>query len=234
MSEINIPHNERDALKAVDTNILDQLIEQCLSEERPDALRCLRLECCGVYVASQLRMYEKTLGEYSKSKTAKKCAETKYSARLAGNDLAHAVQQMKSRVEKEEKEALLFCIEDQIMKPYHFNEHITVRVNYHWRQSTEDKWVYGKITFFHDVDLRPDYLIPLSNRKPSVAKQKLDRQDKLYREWEYLKILGLHSVKEYFRNGGDGALIPQMFQAKIDPFTRRLNNFSAEFWHKLP
>ncbi|MDI7066409.1 hypothetical protein QMO17_34815, partial [Klebsiella pneumoniae] len=61
MGEINIPRDEQDALKAVNTDVLDRLIEQCLYEERPDALRILRLESCGPYAASRLREYEKAL-----------------------------------------------------------------------------------------------------------------------------------------------------------------------------
>lgn len=234
MSEINIPRNERNALKAVDADKLDRLIKQCLSEERPDALRSIQLECCGEYVASQLRSYEVTLRAHCNAKTAKKRAETEYSARRAGDNLAHAVRQMKSRLEMEENEEQLFYIEDQIMHPSQFSEHISVIVSYRWRRTIEDEWVYGKITFFHDADLRPNFSMPLPSRKPSAAKQKQDRQDKLYREWEHLKRLGLQSVKEYFRNGADGTLIPQMFQAKINPYTRGLNNFSANFWLELP
>lgn len=234
MSDINIPCNERNALKAVDTDKLDKLIKQCLSEERPDALRSIQLECCGEYVASQLRSYEITLGAHCKAKTERKRAETAYSAHRAGGNLANAVRQMKSRLEMEEKEELLFYIEDQIMHPYQFSERITVTVSYRWRRTIEDKWVYGNITFSHDADLRPDYSMPLPSREPSAAKQKQDRQGKLYREWEHLKRLGLQSVNEYFRNGADGALIPELFQAKIDPYTRGLNNFSANFWLELP
>ncbi|WP_210426038.1 hypothetical protein [Chromobacterium violaceum] len=39
MGEINIPRGERDALKAVDIHMLGKLIEQCLQEENPRALR---------------------------------------------------------------------------------------------------------------------------------------------------------------------------------------------------
>lgn len=230
MGEINIPRDEQHALKAVDTNVLDKLIEQCLHVERPDALRILRLESCGSYVASRLREYEKALAEHGNAKAAKKRAETEYHVRRAGSDLAHAVRQMKHRVETEEEEGLLFYIDDQIMPPYRLSEHVAVRVNYRWRRAPEDEWVHSSITFSHDVDSRPDYTAPLPKRKPSPAKQEQDRQEKLYREWEHLARLGLHSVREYFRGGGNGATIPQTFQAKTDRYTRGLNNYSAEFW----
>lgn len=230
MGEINIPGDEQDALKAIDTNVLDKLIEQCLYEERPDALRILRLESCGPYVASRFREYEKALAEYGKAKAAKKRAETEYRVRRSGGDLAHAVQQMKHQVETEEKEGLLFYVDDQIMPPYRFSERVTVRVSYRWRRTTEDEWVYGSVTFSHDVDSRPDYTMPLLKRKLSAAKRVQERQGKLYRDWEHLMKLGLHSVRDYFRGGGNGAEIPQSFQAKTDPYTRGLNNYSVQFW----
>jgi hypothetical protein len=229
MGEINIPRNERDALKAVDTAELNRLIDQCFYEEQPAALRILRLESCGPYIASRLREYENALAERCKAKAAKKRAETESRVRHAGSALEHAVAQMKHRVDKEEKEGLLFYVEDQIMPPHRFSEHMTVRVTYRWRRAIEDEWVHGSITFSHDVDTRPDYTVPIPKRKPSAAKQEQDRQDRLYREWEHLKMLGLDSVKDYLREGGNGAEIPQAFQANTDSYTRGLNNYSAQF-----
>jgi hypothetical protein len=229
MSEINIPRDERGALKAVDTVELNKLIDQCFHEEQPAALQTLRLGSCGPYIASRLREYEKALAEHYKAKAAKKRAETESRARDAGRALEHAVAQMKHRVNTEEKEGLLFYVEDQIMPPHRFSEHMTVRVPYRWRRVIEDEWVHGSITFSHDVDTRPDYTLPISRRKLSAAKQEQDRQDRLYREWEHLKMLGLHSVKDYLREGGNGAAIPQTFRVKPDSYTRGLNNYSAQF-----
>lgn len=104
MGEINVRRDEQDALGAVDTEELDKLIEQCLHEERPHALLTLQLDSCGMYVASRLRNYERALAEHGKAKAAKKRAETVYRARRAGSDLAHAVREMKSRVEAEKRE----------------------------------------------------------------------------------------------------------------------------------
>ncbi|WP_210426037.1 hypothetical protein [Chromobacterium violaceum] len=168
--------------------------------------------------------------EYGKAKAAKKRDEAKYDARRAGSDLAYAVQQMKNRVEVEEKEGLLFYIDDLIVPPFRFSERVTVRVSYRWRQAIDNEWVSGSITFAHDVDMRADYTMPLSRRRPSAAKREQDRQEKLYREWENLMKLGLYSVRDYFRKGGNGAAIPQTFHAKADPYTRGLNNFSTKFW----
>lgn len=230
MGEINLPRYERDALKTIDTFVLDKLVEQCFSEERADALRSLRLEDCGTYVISELRGFEKALIEHRQAKAAKKRAETAHYARRAGSNLVFAVQQMKHRAETEEKEDFLFYVDDRIIQPYGCSNPVTVQVSYRWRTAIEDQWVYGSITFSHHVDLRPDYTIPLPSRKPSAAKQEQERKDKLYREWEHLKRLGLHSVKEYFKTGHDGAKIPKTFQAIIDPYSRGLNNHSAQFW----
>lgn len=234
VGEINIPREERDALKAIDTDVLNTLIEQSLEERHPSALRALRLESCGLYAASQFRAFEKALATYGAAKAAKKLAETEFRARRAGSDLAHAVQQMKRRVEEEERESQLFYIDDLIMPPHRFSEHLTVRVDYRWRPMIEDKWQYGNITFTHDVDLRPDYTMPLPKRKPGAIKQERERQEKLYREWEHLRQLGVYSVREFFREGGNAAAIPETFQAKADSYTRGLNNFSARFWLVRP
>lgn len=230
MSEINLPREERDALKAVDADLLDKLIEQSLYDERPDALRTLQLEWCGAYVASRFRAFVRALAEHHNAKAAKKRAETEYRARRAGSDLEYAVQQMKHRVETEEREEQFFWIDDRIMPPHSFSTLVTVRVSYRWRKTLEDEWTYGNITFSHNVNLQPNYAMPLPNRKPSAAKLKQEQQDKLYDEWEHLKSLGLHSVKQYFKEGRDGAAIPQTFQAVADSYTRTLNNFSAQFW----
>ncbi|WP_266170774.1 hypothetical protein [Dyella subtropica] len=230
MSVINIPLDEQPALKALDIQLLKKLITQCLCEERPDALRILRLESCGPFIASRSREYARALAAHGKAKAAKKRAETEYQARCAGDDLEHAVGQMKDRMKAEEKEGQLFYVDDLIRPPQLFTEHLAVKVSYRWRSTIEDQWNRACITFTHDVDSRTDYTTPPSKRKPSAAKQALDRQERLYREWGHLMKLGLHSVKQYFREGGDGTEIPQTFQAKVDTYTRRLNNFSADFW----
>ncbi|MFJ2458085.1 hypothetical protein ACIOVC_05985 [Pseudomonas neuropathica] len=234
MGEINIPRYEQDALRAVDADVLDKLIEQAVYQEEPSALHQLRLVSCGPYVASRLRAFEQALKEHGNAKTAQKRNKTEDDVRSAGSDLAHAVQQMKHRMETEEKEGQLFYVDDQLIQPYSFSERLTVRVGYRWRRIIEDDWLEGSITFFHEVDSRPDYTIPATKRKPSAAKLQQDRQDKLSRTWVHLMELALHSVKEYFRSGGDGNTIPLTFQATTDPYSRGLNNYSAQFWREQP
>ena len=72
MGEINIPRAEQEALRAVECDVLNQLVDQCLREERPSVLRPLRLESCGPYVASKLRAFEKEMDAYGKAKAERK------------------------------------------------------------------------------------------------------------------------------------------------------------------
>ena len=58
MSLINMPRDERDAIDEINVDILRKLVEQCLRDERPDALQSLRLQSCGLYVASRLQDFE--------------------------------------------------------------------------------------------------------------------------------------------------------------------------------
>ncbi len=230
MGEINIPRAEQEALRAVEDDVLNQLIDQCLREERSSALRPLRLDNCGPYIASKVRAFEKALDTYGKAKAEKKRAETRYDALSASRDLVHAVLLMKQRMAAEEEKGQRFHVDDLIMPPHRFGERMSVRVSYRWRPSAADPWAYGDITISHNVDMRPDYTLPPPKRKPSAARQAQERQETLYHEWEHLKSLALHSVRDFFRNGGNGAEIPKVFQVKPDAHTRGLNNFSAKFW----
>lgn len=230
MGEINVPPEERETLKAIDIDMLDKLIDRSLDERSTRALRTLRLGSCGLYTASRFLAFEKALAAYGAAKAPKKLSETESHARRAGSNLAHAVQQMKHRVETEEKEDQLFYVDDQITPPLHLSEHLTVRVSYRWRQTGEDEWKHGSITFTHDVDLSPDYTKPQPKVKPSASKLAQDRQERLYDAWEYLMRSGLYSVREFFREGGDVTAIPKTFQAKADSYSRGLNNASTRFW----
>jgi hypothetical protein len=41
-------------------------------------------------------------------------------------------------------------------------------------------------------------------------------------------------VRDYFRDGGDGAKIPETFQVTVDSYSRDLNNYSTQFWRQQP
>lgn len=226
---INIPSDEASAIKAIDSDALGGLLDRCINEGQASGLRSLNLASCGPYISAQLRAFERALSNHAKAKAAKKRAETEYDARKAGRDLEHAVGQMKARVATEAQEGQLFFVEDRIVPPALIGQHLSVRVSYRWREHVDHDWTYGSVTFVHDVVFQPDYTAPALVRKPSAAQQRRDREDELYRTWEYLRDLGLHEVRDHFRRGQSGSTIPEKVQAKADPHTHHLNNFSAKF-----
>lgn len=234
MGELNLSRGEHDAINAIDTDELDRLLEECLQDGRSSRLHQLGLSRCGQYVSAQLREFERALGDFALAKSAKKVSETEDRARRAASNLEHAVLQMKHRSETEQKEDLLFHVDDNVLPPSYLTEQLAVDVSYRWRRSAESAWAFGYLTVTHDAKQKPDFSQLAAKRKPSAAKREDDLQTKLFREWEHLVRLVLHSLKEYFRNGGDGASIPRTFKAKVDPHTQYLNNFSANFWEDQP
>lgn len=230
MGEINIPRHERDALKAVDQDALRKCIGQGLDERSAGPLRGLGLEGCGVFVASKYRRYAEALTDYGAAKAARKTAETEDRARRAGDELGWAVQQMKGRVETEESEDQVFHIEDCINPPFQFSADLAVYVSYRWRAAVGDSWTVGTIAFTHKFIPRPDYTTPKPKRKLSRAQEARELQDVLWSEWEFLKQSALHSLKQYFREGGKAANVPKTFTARVDSYSRRLNNLSTRFW----
>lgn len=230
MGDINIPRNVQDALRRTDTEALRALIEQCLRDERPSALRELPLHDCGLFVSTKRHAFERALEAYGKAKSDKKRADTLYDARSAGNTLLYAVQEMQHRMATEAEEGERFYIDDLITPPHSLGTHLSVRVSYRWRPSPTEAWTSGSITFLYDVNLRTDYSQPPPARKPSAAKLAEERRERLYSEWEHLKNQALFSVRDYFKDGGNGANIPDNFQVKLDSFSRGLNNHSTKFW----
>lgn len=234
MGEINLTDSEKRALKAIDECKLDELIDQALQEEHSGALHRLPLSSCGPYVATKLHYFGESLREYRESRSARKREDKHSHARRAGSDLSFAVGSMKRRMETEEQDGQLFQIDDRIPWPYRFSKKLQVTVSYRWRGTIEDEWTYGSTTFRHEVRPQPVYALSRPKRKSSAAKQAQDLHDELSRTWEHLKRLALYSVRDYFRDGGDGSKIPESFQAIADPHTQGLNNFSAKFWHEKP
>jgi len=228
MGELNLTREEREALNAIDTDVLRERIEQALHDKCTNSLLDLRIDRCGQYPCTELRAFERALRDFGAAKAAKKYAETEYRARRAGSDLEFAIERMKERAKTEEKESQLFIVDDHFFQPIRLREHLTVSVSYRWRSTIDDEWKFGNITFTHDVEFRPDYTTP-PRRKPSVRKQEQDRQDRLLREWEHLMRLALHSVRDFFRKGGKAEDIPKTFRAKVD-WSHGLNNLSANFW----
>lgn len=234
MGEINIPRDQQVAVAAIDASELDRLTEQAIREGRSGDLHRLALANCGAYIATKLHSFDRALVKHREAKAQRKRAETGDALRRAGHDLSFAVGAIKQRLETEQKEAQLFIVEDQIMPPYRFSKRLSVRVTYRWRRTVDDDWTFGSITFVHDVDLRHDHTTPVPKRKPSAAKQEQDLQDRLYRTWEHLMRGALYSVRDYFREGGDGDKIPHTFQATVDSHSHGLNNYSTQFWRQQP
>jgi hypothetical protein len=216
MGEINIPRDQQIALAAMDVTEVDRLIEQAIREERSGDLHRLPLGNCGSYIATQLHYFEQALAKHRQAKAPRKRAETEGALRRAAHVLSFAVGAMKRRMEAEQKEWQLFFVDDEITPPYRFSKHLSVRVSYQWRRTIDDEWAFGSITFAHDVDVRPDYMTPAPKRKPSAAKQEQDLQNRLYQTWEHFMRGALYSVRDYFREGGDGDKIRDTFQATVD------------------
>lgn len=230
MSEINVPAQQREAIAALDVELLYRLVGQSLREERLSGLSDLRLYACGDYIAERLRIFDRAVQAHAAAKAPKKRAQTEMDVRRAGSALISAVGQMQDRVEREQKEEELFVVDDYVGQPYLFSNQLSVSVNYRWRRGASDPWEHGSIEFTHTHHFAPAYLSPQPKRKPSAAVRAREEEAELYRVWEHLVGLALHDVKRYFQEGGDGSLIPKTFQAKRDQCTGRLNNFSATFW----
>lgn len=229
LDALYVRREEQDAVLAIDVQQLRKILDQCLQGRSHVGLRDFRLESCGAYIASELRGYEAALSDFWSAKAAKRVELTHRDAQRAGNRLTSAVLAMVNRVNEERKESERFRIDDLVSDPHRLSEQLRVVVRYHWRSTTQEEWQSGSIEFTHTVNLRSDYTQPRPARKPSAARQVRAEQDKLYAEWSHLRRLGLHAVREFFREGGDPATIPKTFQAIIEG-RRGLTNFSTDFW----
>lgn len=229
MGEINMPGEQQEALAAIDIQDIDRLVEAAIRAERSEELRRALLGS-GPHIDMRLRSFENALAAHCKAKAARKRTETASALRHAGYDLSSAVRAMKQRMATEQRDSELFFVEDSILPPYRFSKRLTVRVSYRWRQTSDDPWRHGNVTFSHDVDLQHDYTGPTPKRKPSAAQQERDLQDSLAQTWEHLMRGALYSVRDYLKAGGDGDAIPDSFQTTVDAHSRALNNYSTQFW----
>ncbi|WP_374651019.1 hypothetical protein [Dongia sp.] len=234
MGEINISRDEQEAISAIDASELDTLIDKAIRHEQSADLHRLPLTRCGTYIATKLHYFDQALTRHRIAKSARKREETGDALQRAGRELSFAFSAMKQRMETEQAEAELFQIDDQIIPPYRFTKTMSVRVSYRWRQTNAEEWQRGSITFVYQHDPRPDYTTPAPKRKPSAAKQEEQLQNQLYQTWEHLMRGALYSVRDYFRDGGDGAKIPETFQVTVDSYSRGLNNYSTQFWRQQP
>lgn len=230
MTYINLPSNQQAAISDVDETVLWAAVRKCLDEERTGPIHGLGLNDCGPYVGAKLHAFQQAIAEYSKAKAHAKRERTRQDALYAGNDLIHAVQQMKGRLETERQEGELFFIDDQIRAPFSLSKRLSVPVSFRWRASPSSDWKHGHLTFVYEFSPQPSYTLPMPKRKPSAAQPARDLEDSLYREWERLKAQALFSLREFFRDGGDGDAVPEVFAVRPSPYGGGLNNFSCNFW----
>jgi|LNFM01.1.fsa_nt_gb hypothetical protein len=231
MGEINLSREEQVAFAALDLVKIDSMIEKAVQYESATDLR-QALSRCGPFVAQKLRYFEKALEAHRKAKAARKREQTAYDVRKDASDLKWAVWAMHDRMETERKNEELFHVEDNIFWPRIFSPNLSVRIAYRWRRTVEDDWNQGAITFTHQVDTRPSYLLPRPRKKLSPAKQKEALQEGLAMDWQHLMRLGLYSVRDYLEAGHDGSEIPETFEAVADGRSRGLNNYSCDFWRR--
>lgn len=233
MGIINLTEREKAALKSQDERALDRLLDLATRTEDLGPLYQLRLSECGPHVAGKLHYFEQAIRESANAKSDRKREETYQESRRAASALSFAVSGMKARMAEEERDGELFRIDDHLRPPHTLSENLHIRVNYQWRKLATDPWIYGSITYYHKAGQPPDYYPSTTKRKPSRAQVAREHQDDLAREWEHLETIALHSLREFFREGGDGTKVPDSFTAKVDHLGA-LNNFSAEFWRDRP
>lgn len=229
MGEINLSREVQDALAALDLTQIDRLIDKAVQYETATELYGA-LSRCGQFIGQKLHYFEKSLEAHRRAKAARKQEQTAYEVRKDASDLKWAVHAMRDRMETERTNGELFYVDDGIFRPWTFTSNLSVRVGYRWRNSVEDDWKHGAITFTHEVDTRPNLLLPQPRRKPSPAQQREALQETLAMHWEHLMRLSLWSVRDYFEARRDGAQIPATFTAVPDSYSRGLNNFSCDFW----
>ena len=230
MSYINLPSGQKAAISDIDEAVLRAAVTRCLDEERVGPIYGLGLDQCGPHVTDRFQSFQKAIGEYSNAKAHAKRERTRADALRAGSDLVHAVQQMKGLLETERREGDRFYIDDHIIPPYHFSKLLSVRIPFRWRAGPSSEWKQGQMTFVYDYSPQPNYdLVPLK-RKPSAAKAAKDLEALLYQQWDRLKMQALCSMREFFRNGGDGGAVPEVFAVRPDPYSGGLNNYSCNFW----
>lgn len=229
MSYINLPPNQQREIAAIDVSALRAALDKCERDELITPIYTLGLSGCGEFIAAEYRAFEQALAAYSKAKAHAKREQTRADVLRAGSNLVHAVEQMQERVRTEQEQAQLFVVDDQILAPSRFSSPLKITVCYQWRPSSDAQWAYGQVTFVHEFTPLPDYTQPLPKRKLGAAKAASDLQDKLYREWEYLKMQALCAVRDFLRDGGDGTDIPESFVVRASQYGGGLNNFSCRF-----
>ncbi|MER9025946.1 hypothetical protein NKI01_25915 [Mesorhizobium sp. M0815] len=232
MGLMNLSDREKQAIGAIDSGALHDLVDQAIRSEQLGKLSNLPLYNCGEYVATKLRYFDQALAAYRIAKSAKKREGILHSIRKAGSDLTFAFGQMKQRLEVEERESQLFFIYDPTIAPFRLTQDMQVRVSYKWRRTIEDEWTSGSIIFKHKVQPRFDYHTiaqPKSKRKPSAREACGGPRDRPATRMGAPRAAGSLVSGDYFRAGHDRGGIPGEFEVRLGDGDH-LNNFSADFW----
>lgn len=224
---INLSTGERDAIEDLDTDALRIAIEEAQDARSMTAVTRLQLYRLGAHVQRAERQFELALANLRKAKAAAKIASTQQAAIRAGWDLASAVNKMKGRARQERRDGGRFYVEDHILEPFTFRPEMTVTVSYRWRATENDDWSYGRITFHHHYDAWAQPRAFADRCKLTARQREKELSKTLQREWYHMRDLALFSVRDFFREGGNGADIPETFEAVTD--RGGLNNFSLKF-----
>jgi len=225
---INLSTDERESIEDINVEALQSAIEEARTARNSTALTRLQLYRLGAYVQSAEHRFNLALASLRKAKSAAKIARTEQAAIRSGWDLISAVDQMKDRARREKRDGEFFYVDDYIYEPLTFRPEMIVSVSYRWRVTENSDWSHDRITFHHR-HVAQSHPGALADRRKLTARQlEKEMSETLQREWYHLRDLALFSVRDFFRDGGNGADIPETFDAVTDRGS--LNNFSLKFW----
>lgn len=224
---INLSAGERDAIEDMDVDALRIAIAEAQNARSLTEVTRLKLYRLGAHVQEAERRFDLALANLRKAKAAAKIASTEQAALRAGWDLASAVDQMKRRARLERRDGERFYVDDHIHAPFTYRPEMTVSVAYRWRATENDDWSYGRIIFRHHYVAQPQLGAFADRRKLTARQREKELSETLQREWHHMRDLALFSVRDFFRDGGNGADIPETFDAVTDRGS--LNNFSLNF-----
>ncbi|WP_406639171.1 hypothetical protein [Pectobacterium brasiliense] len=227
MININISRAELEAIQMIDIESLRDCINRCKVSEFTHPLREFRLYHSGPYISECEHRFNLAIASHHTAKSSKKRSETQYSVDKAANDLISAVEIMKSQADKQLSEQCLYVVDDEIFPTLgRLTRNLRVRVTFRWREAESDHWKIGSIIVTHTTRPDPRYDQPV---KQSRIKNEQGNQDDLYRTWEFLAGLTKCAVRDHFRDGKSGSLIPAEFEAVPDSYSGGLNNHSVKF-----
>ncbi|MDF3608377.1 hypothetical protein PE067_20855 [Paracoccus sp. DMF-8] len=227
---ITLNANELEAIESLDGRALRDAVHEVTASRSTTALRRLELHRLGHYVSRAESRISTALIELGKAKSSAKVLRLERDLSDARWDLISAVDQMKARAEEEKQDANRFRILDRIMEPPILRPDMSVTVSYSWRPAGEENWRYGSIGFRHRHVASFYHQAGSEHRKPSPRQREREEEEALLQVWFHLRDLALFSVRDFFRDGGDGASIPEEFTAVTERGS--LNNFSLRFWEK--